>query len=32
MMLLLQMYLGDAIRNIQEYITEDELDEQYKTA
>ena len=29
MMLLLQMYLGDAIRNIQEYITEDELDEQH---
>jgi hypothetical protein len=26
------MYLGSAIRNIQEYITEEELDEQYKTA
>ena len=32
MMLLLQMYLGDTIRNIQEYITEEELDEQHKTA
>jgi len=29
MMLLLQMYLGDTIRNIQEYITEAELDEQH---
>jgi len=28
MMLLLQMYLGDSIRSIQEYITEAELDEQ----
>lgn len=28
MMLLLQMYLGDTIRSIQEYITEAELDEQ----
>jgi len=32
MMLLLQMYLGDSIKNIQEYITEAELDEQYKTS
>jgi len=29
MMLLLQLYLGEAIRNIQEYITEAELDEQH---
>jgi len=31
-MLLLQLYLGETIKNIQEYITEEELDEQLKTA
>ena len=31
MMLLLQMYLGDSIKTIQEYITEAELDEQHTT-
>ena len=31
MMLLLQMYLGNTIRNIEQYITEAELDEQYNT-
>lgn len=31
MMLLLQMYLGDTIQNVQQYITEDELYEQHKS-